>query len=109
MSLPKLLAGPIVRRVEREAVSFWVALSGNHLIDARIWSGLQKASVTEAALGESLNNKPKLLEADARGTLFVVNILAPYVLIHAPPKSTGSRYAASFQVFQMHIQGTGDI
>ena len=61
MSLPKLLAGPIVRRVEREAVSFWVALSGNHLIDARIWSGLQKASVTEAALGESLNTKPKKL------------------------------------------------
>lgn len=46
--LPKVLAGPIVRRVEKLSCSFWVALSQEATITARIWKGERTAPVTDA-------------------------------------------------------------
>lgn len=61
MSLPKLLAGPIVRRVERDQISIWVALSGNHKVTASIWPGLHKSPAIEVAKAEVLDVQPKKL------------------------------------------------
>jgi hypothetical protein len=37
--LPKVLAGPIVRRIEQRSCSFWVALSEEATVKALIWKG----------------------------------------------------------------------
>jgi hypothetical protein len=46
-TLPTVLAGPIVRRVEPKLASFWIALSEpSDNVTATIWAGLQKAGAT---------------------------------------------------------------
>jgi hypothetical protein len=47
-ALPKVLAGPIVRRVESRSCSFWVALSQEATVNARIWKGERNAPVSNA-------------------------------------------------------------
>jgi hypothetical protein len=46
--LPKVLAGPIVRRVELRSCSFWVALSQAAKVTARVWKGPRTAPVSGA-------------------------------------------------------------
>ncbi len=64
MTLPTLLAGPIVRRVERDAVSVWVALSADLPINLKIWSGLRNAGVADTPLGETTSDYPTKLGAN---------------------------------------------
>src|SRR5689334_19033320 len=45
-TLPTVLAGPIVRRVEPKLASFWIALSEPGDVTATIWAGAQKAGAT---------------------------------------------------------------
>lgn len=46
-TLPIVLAGPIVRRVEPKLASFWIALSDpSDSVTATIWSGVQKAGAS---------------------------------------------------------------
>jgi hypothetical protein len=46
--LPRVLAGPIVRRVEPRSCSFWVALSQEATVKALIWKGERNAPVSSA-------------------------------------------------------------
>lgn len=46
--LPKVLAGPIVRRVEQRSCSFWVALSQEATVTALLWKGERNAPVSSA-------------------------------------------------------------
>jgi hypothetical protein len=48
LPLPKVLAGPIVRRVEPRSCSFWVALSQEATVRASIWKGERNAPVSSA-------------------------------------------------------------
>jgi hypothetical protein len=45
-SLPRVLAGPIVRRVEASSCSFWVALSQPAQVSAAIWAGVRQAGAS---------------------------------------------------------------
>ena len=47
-NLPKVLAGPIVRRVESRSCSFWVALSREATVKALVWKGERNAPVSGA-------------------------------------------------------------
>ncbi len=51
-SLPRVLAGPIVRRVEPRTVSFWIALSQAATVTALIFKGKQNAGATPQADGQ---------------------------------------------------------
>ena len=55
MALPRVLAGPIVRRVEPAGCSFWLALSEQATVTARVWLGEKSAPVpdTDAPLAEA--------------------------------------------------------
>ena len=56
-TLPTVLAGPIVRRVEPKLASFWIALSEpSDSVTATIWAGLQKAGATAGTV-QSGNTK----------------------------------------------------
>src|SRR4029079_15957654 len=46
--LPKVLAGPIVRRVELRGCSFWIALSQAAKVTARVWKDTRTAPVSDA-------------------------------------------------------------
>ena len=48
MALPRVIAGPIVRRVERTTCSFWVVLREAATVTARIWQGHQTAPVADS-------------------------------------------------------------
>ena len=48
MALPRVLAGPIVRRVEPASCSFWVALSEQATVTARVWHGEKSAPVPDS-------------------------------------------------------------
>jgi hypothetical protein len=48
VALPRVIAGPIVRRVERTACSFWVVLRESATVTARIWKGHQTAPVADS-------------------------------------------------------------
>ena len=48
MALPRVLAGPIVRRVDTAACSFWVALSEQATVTARVWHGEKSAPVPDS-------------------------------------------------------------
>jgi hypothetical protein len=48
MAVPRVLAGPIVRRVEPASCSFWVALSEQATITARVWHGEKSAPVPDS-------------------------------------------------------------
>ncbi|HEY4302944.1 MAG TPA: alkaline phosphatase D family protein [Gemmatimonadaceae bacterium] len=50
-TLPTVLAGPMVRRVEPKLASFWIALSDpSDNVTATIWSGVQKAGATAGSV-----------------------------------------------------------
>ncbi len=46
--MPKVLAGPIVRRVEFRSCSFWVALSAEATVKALIWKGERSTTPSSA-------------------------------------------------------------
>ena len=60
MALPRVLAGPIVRRVEPASCSFWVALSEQATVTARVWLGEKSAPVpdSEPAARRSVSSPP---------------------------------------------------
>jgi hypothetical protein len=47
-SLPRVLAGPIVRRVELRSCSFWIALSREATVKALIWKGERNTTPASA-------------------------------------------------------------
>ncbi len=52
-ALPRVLASPIVRRVEARSCSFWVALSQQATVTALIWRGAQQAPSDDGPLAQA--------------------------------------------------------
>ena len=48
--LPRILAGPIVRRVEPTSCAFWIALSEPASVIARVWEGTRMAGASAGAV-----------------------------------------------------------
>ncbi|WP_119070902.1 hypothetical protein [Aggregatilinea lenta] len=48
--LPRVLAGPIVRRVEPTSCAFWIALSEPASVIARVWEGTRMAGASAGAV-----------------------------------------------------------
>jgi hypothetical protein len=67
-ALPLILAGPIVRQVEAQRCSFWVALSKQTQVTAHLWVGIQSIQGTaagQATPGGALASGTALLAASA--------------------------------------------
>ena len=48
MALPRVIAGPVVRRVERTSCSFWVVLREQATVTAKVWKDHQQAPVADS-------------------------------------------------------------
>lgn len=83
MTLPTLLAGPIVRRVERDAVSVWVAVNADLPINLKIWSGLRPASVADSPLGETTLDHPTKLGANLWIAVVTLKLAGAQILLNS--------------------------
>jgi hypothetical protein len=59
MALPKLLAGPIIRRVDKAGATFWLAFSEQVTVTAKVWLGEQ----TSAGAGSVVGGAPAVAES----------------------------------------------
>jgi hypothetical protein len=80
MSLPLVVAGPIVRRVEGRFCSFWVALSKPATVTSHVWAGIQQAGAT----GTVASGAPKVATGSAPTVRFGPNLHVAVVTARAP-------------------------
>ena len=108
-TLPPVLAGPIVRRVEPRACSFWVALrDASDSVTATIWRGIQSAgpaggsvNSTDAAVA-SATVKTRRFGKQLHVALITVKIDSP-----APSLTPGTIYSYDIQVGSQGLQQLG--
>ncbi len=94
MSLPLVLAGPIVRRVDEKSATFWMALSESAVVEAWVWAGDQ-VSTGDATVqsGDAF-----IAHSSAAGTqkwgeqLHTVTVTAPLVPAALLPPGTLCAY-----------------
>ena len=78
-TLPTVLAGPIVRRVEPKLASFWIALSApSDSVTATIWAGVQKAG---AAAGTVQSGNAKVGSASVKTRRFGKHLNVALVVV----------------------------
>jgi hypothetical protein len=98
-SLPAVLAGPIVRRVEPTLCAFWIALAdASDSVTATVWSGIQMAGAT-AGVVES--GAAKVGSATAKTRRFGKRLHVALVTIKLPDTATldpGTIYSYDIQV-----------
>ena len=108
-TLPPVLAGPIVRRVEPRACSFWVALrDASDSVTATIWRDIQSAgpaggsvNSTDAAVA-SATVKTRRFGKQLHVALITVKIDSP-----APSLTPGTIYSYDIQVGSQGLQQLG--
>ena len=102
MALPRVLAGPIVRRVEPAGCSFWLALSEQATVTARVWLGEKSAPVpdADAPLAEAQ------LATRAIGT--GLHVVVVTVDTSGTPLRAGERYSYDLQ-FALAGGATSDL
>jgi hypothetical protein len=98
-SLPPVLAGPFVRRVEPRLCSFWIALSAPAVVTATIWKGIQTAGATPGTVASG-NAKVASATATTRrfGKQLYVALVTIKVSAPAPTLEPGVIYAYDIQV-----------
>ena len=108
-TLPPVLAGPIVRRVEPRACSFWIALrDASDSVTATIWRDIQSAgpaggsvNSTDAAVA-SATVKTRRFGKQLHVALITVKIDSP-----APSLTPGTIYSYDIQVGSQGLQQLG--
>ena len=101
MLLPLVLAGPIVRRVDADGVSVWIALSEPATVRLALWPGVQFSAgdgVVESGL-------PPLLEAEAQTIRIGANLHV--VLVTPLLGRTAGLLPKSFYAYDVLINGIG--
>ncbi len=94
-SLPRVLAGPIVRRVDPAGCSFWVATSVPAQVTAKIWFNNQQSG---ASPGEVASGDPPLAASAATalrpfGDHFFAGVITVELGGAAPPLTPGRIYS----------------
>ena len=79
MTLPLVLAGPLVRRVDARYCSFWVALSQPATVTADIWSGIQRSDT----VGRVVSGAPKVATGSAPTVRFGEKLFVAVVTARA--------------------------
>jgi len=99
-TLPPVLAGPIVRRVEPRACSFWIALrDASDSVTATIWRGIQSAGPAGGSVNSpdaavaSATVKTRRFGKQLHVALITVKIDSP-----APSLTPGTIYSYDIQV-----------
>jgi len=99
-TLPPVLAGPIVRRVESRACSFWIALrDASDSVTATIWRGIQSAGPA----GGSVNSgDPTVASASVKTRRFGKQLHVALITVKidspAPSLTPGTIYSYDIQV-----------
>ena len=98
-SLPAVLAGPIVRRVEPTLCAFWIALSdAADSVTASVWTGIQMAGATAGAVESGAT---KVGSATVKTRRFGKRLHVALVTIKLPDSATlapGTIYSYDIQV-----------
>jgi hypothetical protein len=98
-SLPAVLAGPIVRRVEPTLCAFWIALADpSDAVTATVWTGVQVAGATA---GTVVSGNAKVASATSKTRRFGKRLHVALVTIKLPdsaPLEPGTVYAYDIQV-----------
>ena len=99
-TLPTVLAGPIVRRVEPTLCSFWIALSDpSDAVTATVWRGLQTAG---ASAGTVASGDAKIGAATTKTRRFGRRLHVALITIKLPgpatPLNPGTIYSYDIQV-----------
>jgi hypothetical protein len=80
MTLPLVVAGPIVRRIDTRFCSFWVALSSPATVTADVWAGIQQSQ----AVGVVSSGAPKVATGSAPTVRFGERLHVAVVTARAP-------------------------
>ena len=105
-TLPPVLAGPIVRRVEPRACSFWIALpDAADSVTATIWRGIQSAGPA----GGSVNSgDPAVASATVKTRRFGKHLHVALITVKidspAPSLTPGTIYSYDIQVGSQGLQ-----
>jgi hypothetical protein len=100
--LPDVLAGPIVRRVEPQLVSVWIALKAPATVTLAVWRGLQTAGTAEQSVASG-DLVVGIASAPARR--FGQNLFVALVTITLTPARTLS--PATIYSYDVQIDGRG--
>jgi hypothetical protein len=100
-SLPLILAGPILRRVEPTAVTVWVALKAAQRVTLRVYGPGSSAGSTTIRMEETANTIP------LGANLHILAITAPPVASAPPHLSEGEIY--HYNLFFTAEPGTGPV
>src|SRR4051794_17268582 len=86
--LPRILVGPVVRRVEPRSCSFWIALSQSATVTALIYKGAKESGIgTESPVGQGS------LATRAIGAALHVAVVTVDLAGAAQPLAPGELYA----------------
>src|SRR2546423_2970766 len=108
-NLPRVLAGPIVRRVDPKGCSFWIALSEPAQVTASIWPNDQMAGPTPGTVqsGETaVASSPAVPLRKFGDHLYVGLVTIPLDTDGLPPLSPGRIYSYDL-VFSGSFEETG--
>lgn len=80
MTLPLVLAGPVVRRVDERFASFWIALCRPATVTAHVWPGIQRSQ----DVGRVVSSDPVAATGSAPTVGFGENLFVAVVTARAP-------------------------
>lgn len=105
MALPLVLAGPVVRRVDATGATFWIALSQQATVEARVWPGDQVST----AGGSVQSGAPVVAQSAATATRRYGEHLHIATVTASPTLGGGSLVPGALHAYDLTVTGHGGL